>query len=137
MKLDTSKIREGHMIGETVWVCSYHRPDLNKKALRNVPPTKCIVTSIDDTKKTVYYSKTYFAPIGKNGEATKKVISPVDNTGYRMHCGNEIDVFDNEYECNSLWNNQVLFVVEKLRENAKSAEKMLTNEANNIASLMV
>jgi hypothetical protein len=109
MRIYTKTIRDGCHIGEIVWICHYNRPDLHKKALRNVPPTKVMVmdNAILPKNKTVYYSDTHFAPIGKSGEPTKKVISPVDNTGFRSRCGNELFVFTTEEECIKEWNDQL------------------------------
>lgn len=109
MKIETKAIREGGHIGDVVWVCHYNRPDLNKKPLRNVPPTKVIVTGNCELpkNKTVYYSETHFIALSKNGSRTKKVISPVDNTGFRSIPGNELFVFTDEDECNSEWNRQL------------------------------
>lgn len=104
MQIQTVDIRNGLHLGETVYVCDYNQPDLNKKALRNVPPTKCIVRSVDDTKSRVYYSKNYFAPVGKSGNILSRVISPVDATGFRTHPGNELYVFTTEEECVDQWN---------------------------------
>ena len=107
--MNTSEIMNEHHIGETVWVCHYNIPDLHKKPLRNVPPTKCIVMSIsaNPPSKKVYYSSTYFAPVNKKGDPTKKVISPVDNTGYRSLSGAPLFVFSNESDCISEWNRQI------------------------------
>ena len=110
MRIDTNKIMDGQRAGDIVWICHYHRPDMEKKALRNVPPTKVIVrdNSVLPKNKTVYYSKSHFSPLSKKGEPTAKVISPVDNTGYRSRCGSMLYVFDNEIECVAEWNKQLL-----------------------------
>ena len=109
MKIETKVIRDGGNIGDVVWICHYNRPDLHKKPLRNLPPMQVVVTdnSILPKNKTVYYSDTHFAPLNKKGEPTKKVISPVDNTGWRSLCGNELFVFTTEEECNAEWNKQI------------------------------
>ena len=132
MKLETSKIRNGEMIGSTVWVCSYHQPDIDKKPLRNVAPVYCMVMSADNLKQTIYYSKAYFAPIGKNGNPTEKVIKAVDNTGYRSYCGNEIDVFDNEEECIESWNEQVSGTAEIMKAHAKAASEIWMKKHDNL-----
>ena len=110
MRIDTSDIRDGKHIGEIVWICHYNRPDLNKKALRNVPPTKVIVVDNDvlPNNKRVYYSLTHFIPLNKDDKPLKKVISPVDNTGFRTRSGNELYVFTDEEECIQEWNNQLV-----------------------------
>jgi len=123
MQIPTKEIRDGNRIGELVWICHYNRPDMHKKALRNVAPIQCLVKSIEDLPKhkTVYYSSTYFAPLNKKGGPSAKIISPVDNTGYRSLCGNELFVFDNEAECVAEWNKQLAdhqAVLDTLIENA-------------------
>jgi hypothetical protein len=101
MRIETKSIREGARIGEIVWICDYRQPDISIKPIRHVPPTKVIIVSNDELpkNKTVYYSATHFAPLSKKGEPLKKIISPVDNTGYRTRSGDEVAVFDNEGEC--------------------------------------
>ena len=109
MKIETKEVRDGKHTGKEVWICHYLRPDLDKKALRNVPPTKALIKSNDELpkNKTVYYSEDHFSPINKIGKVLAKVISPVDNTGYRMRAGNELHVFTKENECIVAWNDQV------------------------------
>ena len=121
----TKEVQQGKMNGETVWVCHYNQPDLNKKPLRNVPPTKCLVVCNDELpkNKTVYYSKSHFKPIGKNGNATSKVISPVDNTGYRMSEGNPLNTFATEAECISKWNEELDFTHGQLTDRLKNAKQ--------------
>ena len=81
MKIETSEIREGKRNGEIVWICHYNQPDLNKKPLRNLKPTRCIICSNDDLPKNkrVYYSESHFKPLSKHGVKLSTVISPVDN----------------------------------------------------------
>lgn len=118
------------MVGSIVWICHYNRPDLNKKPLRNLPPTKVIVMANYNLPegKRVYYSQNHFRAIGKNGEATKKVISPVDNTGFRSNCGNELHVFDNEADCIKSWNEQIDECCSRLKERELSAVESLKKE---------
>ena len=99
MKILTSDVRDGKHDGDIVWICHYNQPDLNKKPLRNVKPTRCIVCSNDEPpkNKTVYYSNSHFKTLSKHGAKLSQVISPVDNTGYRCHIGNELFVFDSKY----------------------------------------
>lgn len=125
MRIETKEIMDGGHIGKIVWICHYNRPDMNKKALRNVPPTEVIVRSNEELpkNKTVYYSENHFSPIKADGKPASKVISPVDNTGYRSLSGNPLYVFDNEDECNAMWNTQLAnhFVeLDKLIANAAS-----------------
>tara|TARA_R110000851_G_scaffold104432_1_gene222143 strand:- start:42 stop:461 length:420 start_codon:yes stop_codon:yes gene_type:complete len=118
MRIETKSVRDGKYLGKNVWICHYHRPDMQKKPLRNIPPTKVLIRSIDDLPKgkKVYYSEVFFSPLNKKGEPLAKVISPVDNTGYRGYCGNELYIFNNEKECNEHWNNQLNNYFVKLDE---------------------
>jgi hypothetical protein len=124
MKIETKEIRNGARIGEVVYICHYLRPDLSKKPLRNLPPTKAVVCSNEGLpqNKTVYYSETHFKPIGENGKTKSQIISPVDNTGYRLMCGNEINVFDNKKECIECWNNELDIVLEKIQKEIDTAQ---------------
>lgn len=93
----TKEVRDGELNGKVVWICHFNQPDFNKKPLRNIPPTKVLVCDASETKKRIYYSKSYYQGIGKKGLPLKsKVFSPVDNTGYRMRAGNMLCTFDNE-----------------------------------------
>lgn len=118
MKIETALVREGKHLGKKVWVCHYNRPDMYKKPLRNIPPTEVLIRSIDELPKgkKVYYSDVFFSPLNKKGEPLAKVISPVDNTGYRGYCGNELHIFNNEKECKEHWNNQLNNYFVKLDE---------------------
>lgn len=135
--IETSSIRNGARIGEIVWICHYHRPDLDKKALRNVPPTKVMVmdNEILPKNKTVYYSKTHFAPLNKKGEPTKKVISPVDNTGYRSRAGTELFVFDCEIDCRVEWNNQLSEHCDRVDALIENAAKRWVDEKARLIEL--
>lgn len=136
MRIETQKIREGSNVGETVWICHYFRPDLQKKPLRNVPPTKVIIRDNDELPKgkTVYYSKTHFAPLNKNNQPLSKVISPVDNTGFRSRHGNELFVFTTEQECNSEWNKQIDEHCARLDVMIASAAQDWINQKNDLLS---
>ena len=109
MELDIKVIRElGPHIGQKVWICDYRQPDLDKKAIRHVPPTEVFIVSNAEktTNKKIYYSETHFRPIGKNGEATSKMIGIFDTTGYRSYAGIPLHVFDNKEECVEFYNDQ-------------------------------
>jgi len=118
MKLETKEIRGGKYLGKHVWICHYNRPDMQKKPLRNLKPVKVLIRSIDELpeNKKIYYSKVFFSPLNKKGEPLAKYISPVDNTGYRGYCGNELYVFNNEKECKEHWNTQLNNYFVKLDE---------------------
>lgn len=139
MQIKTEDIRNGGHIGEEVWICHYLRPDLNKKPLRNVPPTRVLIRPSSDLpeNKRVYYSKAYFSPIGKNGQPTAKVISPVDNTGHRMYVGNELFVFTTEEECVALWNEQVQECCERIDYEIENAAKTWRLEKEKLINIKV
>lgn len=126
----TEEVRNGTHDGKIVWVCHYNRPDLNKKPMRNIPPTKCMVVSNDElpAKKTVYYSKSHYRPLGKSGEPTSKIISPVDNTGYRGYCGNMLFTFESEKDCIEEWNEQVNNVYERWGRELDSYRRRIESE---------
>jgi len=134
MRIDTKKIMGGQLVGDIVWICHYHRPDMQKKALRNVPPTKVIVRDNSELPKNkrVYYSKNHFSPLNKSGDPTAKVISPVDNTGYRSRSGSMLYVFDNEAECIAEWNKQLFNHIEVIDELIAGAAKHWQDEKDKL-----
>ena len=109
MEINIKEITNGNLDGQIVWVCHYNRPDMNKKALRNVPPTKAIVMCNDKlpSGKRIYYSESYFCALNKDDNPTSKIIAPFDNTGYRSYPGNPLNVFDNESDCNNKWQDEL------------------------------
>ena len=135
----TKKIQNGEMDGKAVWVCHYLQPDLNKKPLRNLPPTECLVVSNDELpkNKTVYYSKSHLKPLNKKGEPTSKVLSPVDNTGYRGRQGNPVNSFLERSKCVERWNFELQEVYEKLEHEKKIAEKQIKARMNLISEKFV
>lgn len=102
MEIDIDEIRNGRYDGRDVYICDY-RQEIGKKPLRNVPPTKVLVVPSSESKKTVYYSNSFFKPYGKKGLLSKEIM-PFDNTGFRSFTGNPVYVFDNEQECIDKWN---------------------------------
>jgi len=109
MELDITVVKElGPHVGQKVWICDYRQPDLDKKAIRHVPPTEVFIVSNAEntTNKRIYYSETHFRPIGKNGEPSSKMIGIFDNTGYRSFAGTPLHVFDNKDECVEFYNDQ-------------------------------
>ena len=126
MQITTKEVRDGLHDNQVVWICHYNRPDMHKKPLRNVSPTRCLVRPNSElrTNKKVYYSASHFAPLKADSTTYAKVISPVDNTGYRMHCGNELYVFDTEIECVAEWQKQIdehVKVIDAIILNVKDA----------------
>jgi len=132
MQIDTKEVREGKHDGDVVWVCHYNRPDMNKKALRNIPPTKVLIRPESELpkNKVVYYSESFFSPLNRQGNPLAKVISPVDNTGYRSNVGNELFVFDNEKDCDFEWARQVQSHVVVLDGLIRGAAKHWQTEKN-------
>jgi hypothetical protein len=92
---------------------------------------------VSETDKKVYYSKSFFSPIGKSGKPLSKVIAPMDNTGFRSNPGNPLLVFEHEQECVESWNRQIkehLVQVDKLIEGATAHWK---TERFNMSAMMV
>jgi len=137
MKIATKKIRDGEMVGDIVWVCDFRKPDLDKKPIRHVKPTKVIIKSNEDLpkNKTVYYSMNHFSPINNKGKATSKIISPVDNTGYRSFSGVEINVFDNEVECKAYYRCQCQDVINRYHAKISCAVEVLRKQQLEIINL--
>ena len=136
MNLDD--ITSGKLNGKIIWVCHYNRPDLKKKALRNVPPTRVIVRGNNELpkRKTVYYSNSFFSPLNKNDEPMSKVIAPFDNTGYRSFAGNPLHVFDNQEDCEQAWNDDVIEVTVRLNERIANIVNELQDELSAITKLL-
>ena len=137
MRIETKRVREGYNIGFYVWICHYLRPDIDKKPLRNIPPTRCLVKSVSElpANKKVYYSKTFFSPVNKNGSISTKIISPVDNTGFRSYCGNELFIFDNEQECVKEWNTQLEECENRIKEKMAMVLDELKADISNIIKM--
>ena len=135
----TREVQEGKCNGSVVWVCHYNQPDLGKKPLRNVPPTKCIVACNSELPKNkkVYYSKSHFRVIGKNDKVTAKIISPVDNTGYRSYQGNPLSTFLNKEDCECDWNDMLSIVEIKLTDELESVEGRLKSRISSIRDMII
>jgi len=134
VQIETKEVMTGLKDGRIVWICSYNQPDLNKKPLRNVPPTEVMVVPNDELpeNKRIYYSESHFRPVGKDGSPLKKYLSPVDNTGYRSMCGNMIDVFENEDECVKKWNKQLDEVNSRIVKRVESARAFWEKTSSDI-----
>ena len=126
MRIETEKVRAGLLDGETVYVCHYLHPEISNKPLRNLPPTKVLVRCNDEISKNIYYSESHFVAFNKNGTLSKKVFSPVDNTGYRSRHGNEVHVFDNYGECAESWNTQIEACLPQFDEEIRLIEQRRT-----------
>jgi len=137
MQIEISKIRNGSMNNEIVYICDYRRPDLDKKPIRSVPPTKVMICSNDTTKKRIYYSESHFVPLKKDGSPSSKVIPLFDNTGYRSYTGEPVKVFDNEAECIAQWNDDLKIVERKWAERKAVVYQKIDNEINNISDMFL
>lgn len=134
MKIDIHIIMNGGLDESIVWVCHYNRPDMNKKPLRNVPPTKVKVRSNVELPKgkRIYYSESHFSVLNSKGSSTSKILSPVDNTGYRSYCGNTLHVFDTESECIVEWNEQLNSHIKVLSHLIATASEFWVQEQNTL-----
>ena len=138
MEINVRELRTtGKYIGETIWICDYNRPDLDKKPLRKVPPIKVKVFGNRDlpSNKTVYYSEVHFRPFNKKGENTSKIMSPVDNTGFRSNPGNELHAFDNEEECNQRWNELLEEHIERIERKILTIKQEWEADRDNLIGL--
>ena len=134
MKIKTQEIREGGRIGDVLWICDYRQPDLAQKPIRHVKPTEVMVVDNSElpANKTVYYSETHFRPLSKKREPLKKIISPVDNTGFRHRSGFEIAVFDDENQCRQHYQSQCDEIISRLYKNQLTAVENIQAEINKI-----
>lgn len=130
MKILTEDMRNGKYNGLIVWVTVYNRPDLHKKPLRCIYPTKCLICSNDKLPENhkIYYSDSHFVKLGKNDKPTKNIINPVDNTGYRYRIGNELHIFTDQNECYDFWNSLLDEYINKLEEYKVYQTEIIENE---------
>lgn len=95
------------VLGKMVWICDYRaNEDPKKKPIRNIEPTPVVVTDAKETSKDIYYSPVYFRPV-KNGKVLSKVIAPMDNTGFRCHTGESVNIFYTVEDCVKCYREQV------------------------------
>lgn len=86
-------------IGDKVWICDYRFDDPTNKPMRNIAPQQVFIMDKSSTKKRIYYSDFYFAPISAKGTPLATVIAPFDNTGFRGYTGISVNVFLDEKDC--------------------------------------
>lgn len=86
-------------IGDKVWICDYRFDDPTNKPMRNIAPQQVFIMDNSSTKKRVYYSDFYFAPISAKGTPLATVIAPFDNTGFRGYTGVSVGIFLQEKDC--------------------------------------
>lgn len=145
MKLDISEVTKNfESVGTTFYVCDYRKPDFNKKAIRNVKPTKIIVLDqkhfeeVGKKYPRVYYSNFAIIPVdGKGNLKYSNHIPPYDTTGYRSYAGVPINVFDNYEECVDFYNQQVDIVTNDYEKYISTIVNSLTKEMENIKELKI
>lgn len=145
MKLDISEVtKNGNNIGKTFYVCDYRKPDFNKKAIRNVKPTKIIVLDqkhfeeVGKKYPRVYYSNFALIPIDSKGKLKySSPVPPYDTTGYRSYAGVPINVFDNYKECVEFYNYQIDNVVNLYKNYISTVVDSLTKEMGSIQELKI
>jgi hypothetical protein len=135
----TEKVRNGDMDDKTVYICHFNKPDMDKKPLRSIPPTKCVVSSNSKLpkNKTVYYSESHYSPLSAKGVITKKIIAPQDNTGFRGRIGNSLYTFDNYEDCFMLWNMQLAEYIERIDTRLETFAKTLNEEKAKIIDMRI
>lgn len=132
MKIDAKEIASGSYDGKKVFICDYRVPDLDKKPIRSVEPMEVMVRDNEETKKRIYYSKSHFVALKKNGEPSSKVIPLYDNTGFRSYTGEPVKVFDNMAECEAQWNDDLKGVQERWAERRKTALQNIDDQIEKI-----
>ena len=136
--VNTKAVQDGLLNGKIVWICHYNQPDLNKKPLRNVRPTKCLVVSNSELPvgKVIPYSRSHYLALNKKGLTIGKPISTVDNTGYRSHQGNPLETFSCQDDCIARWNCMLVDVNNRLRKKLEHAEENIKIEIDKINSMI-
>ena len=144
MRIDVNDVIESSMRGKIVYACDYRKPDLDKKAVRNVSPEKCIVFTKTDFEEAgkkwpnVYYSNTVLLPLNKKDEPIwSRPIKVFDNTGYRAYTGVPIEFFDNMEECIEAYNIAVQEVIDRYHTAILNAPLNLIAEQNEIKKLLI
>lgn len=135
MQIDIKEITTGKRNGEIVYVCDFRQPDLNKKPIRKVLPTRVLVVSNAEAKETIYYSESHFVELKADGTRKAKIIKPYDNTGFRGYTGEPVSVFTEEKECVDFFNNQCDKILEELnrkKDTVIDSINMQINEINNL-----
>lgn len=137
--IDIKKVTDGLMNGRTVWICHYNQPDLNKKPLRNLPPTKVIIRPKKEYPKnrSLYYSESFFSPVDDSGRILKKFYSPGDNTGFRYREPNFVSVSDSRLQIEKVWSDQLIEVIARVQIEIDSAALGWTNMQADLRSKIV
>lgn len=101
-------------IGDKVWICDYRFDDPTNKPIRNLAPQQMFIMDASSTKKNIYYSSFYFAPISAKGTPLAAVIAPFDNTGFRGYTGVSVNIFLDEKDCRDHFVKQCIEAREKM-----------------------
>lgn len=135
MQIDIVEITSGDKwVDKTVWICDYRRPDLNKKPIRHVPPTKVLVRSNSTlpANKKIYYSSNHFVKLTAKGTPSSTIFPVFDNTGFRSFTGVPVNVFDNQKECEDFYNNQADAIIAELDKKIMTIVSTLTQERDEV-----
>lgn len=99
MSIDIKLIKsnDSEYIGKNLWIAEVN---FHMEKPRIIQPMLVRLRHCDEApkNKNIYYSYTYFSPLGKTGEPLSRVIPIFDNTGYRASSGNPLTVFETEEE---------------------------------------
>ena len=137
MQIDIKNIVDGQMNGEVVYVCDFRQPDLNKKAIRKVLPTKVLIVSNAETKERINYSESHFVELKADGTRKAKIIKPFDNTGFRTYTGEPVAVFTEEQECIDYFNQQCDKVLKQLNIKKMSIINDIDREIEEVTNLKI
>lgn len=120
--------------GSVVYISDARLATGGNKFIRNVKPTKAVITSNEHLPKSkrVYYSEFHFLEI-KGATTLKKVIAPFDNTGYRSFAGTSLNVFLSLEEAVESYNKQL----EEVKNEYLLKIKALNEKINKIEGLKV
>lgn len=135
MKEIIENISNGKMDGKIFYICDIrHNGNPFEKFIRNVKPTKVIVTNNDELPKSkrIYYSESYFVPLDKNDKPSKKVIGLYDNTGYRSYTGTPLNVFENMKDCEDCYSIQKKSILSDMESHLNSLSLEVEDFRNEI-----
>lgn len=126
MKIDHNRILNGNLSGHILWVTDLHFRDLQKKAIRNVPPTKVLVRPNSALTKpmSIYYSDYHLVVLGRDNKPTSKIIQLFDNTGYRSRTGSPVLLFTNEKDAKEAYAALAQKFLERVKEEKASVDKL-------------
>lgn len=128
MKWEQYLIENEKVDGNIVYITDIRLSDGNAY-IRNVPPTKVIITSNSELpkNKNVYYSDYHFRKLGMKGQILKQVIAPFDNTGYRHYTGVSVNIFNTYEEAVEKYNEQLESVVNHYEHKKNELDTLILN----------